>query len=67
MTVVDGREELEGEISKAPEEIQAAIREQLTELLGDPRLLEAMAGFLPGETASQARLPDLLARLNSFF
>ena len=64
MTVVDGREELEGEISKAPEEIQAAIREQFDELISDARLVEAMAGFLPGDAASQARLPDLLARLN---
>ena len=63
MTVVDGREELEGEISKAPEEIQAAIREQFDELISDARLVEAMAGFLPGDAASQARLPDLLARL----
>ena len=67
MTVVDGREELEGEISKAPEEIQAAIREQFEKLISDARLVEAMAGFLPGDAASQARLPGLLARLNSFF
>ncbi|HKL50382.1 MAG TPA: hypothetical protein VJ908_04385 [Wenzhouxiangellaceae bacterium] len=63
MTVIDGRAELEREIAAAPEDIQGAIREQLTELLADPRLLEATAGFLPGDAASQARLSDLYARL----
>lgn len=63
MTVIDGREELEQEIAAAPTEIRQAISEHLVGLLGDDRLTEAMAGFLPGDAASQARLPELRAKL----
>ncbi|MGK7294210.1 MAG: hypothetical protein ACNS61_00105 [Candidatus Wenzhouxiangella sp. M2_3B_020] len=63
MTVLDGREELEREFASAPSEIRAAIGEHAAALLADARLTEAMAGFLPGDAASQARLPDLQARL----
>jgi len=63
MTVIDGREELEQEIAAAPTEIRQAISEHLVGQLDDDRLTEAMAGFLPGDAASQARLPELHEKL----
>lgn len=63
IALLDGREELEEEIAAAPADIQEAIRERTSELLEDTRLVEAMAGFLPGDAASQARLPRLYERL----
>jgi len=63
MTVLDGREELESEIAAAPVEIREALRRHVATLLADDRLTEAMAGFLPGDAASQARLPELQAKL----
>lgn len=63
ISLLDGRAELEMEISAAPADVQEAIRAQLTELLTDSRLVETLTGFLPSDGASQARLPQLYARM----
>lgn len=63
MTLIDGRVELEDEVAASPDDIRQAIRNECGDLVADARLLEAMAGFLPGDPASQGRLPELRARL----
>lgn len=63
IAVLDGRPELEDEVAAAPDEVQRAIATMCAALLSDDRLAEAMAGFLPGDAASQARSPGVFARM----
>jgi hypothetical protein len=61
--VIDAREELAAELSRAPEDVRDFIAEEIREWLGDGSFLESLAGHLAGDAASQARRPILLARL----
>lgn len=63
VTVVDGREELMDEVRASSTEIRAYLGRQLTELLAEEAFLNALAGHLPGDSASQSRLPIILDRL----
>ncbi len=63
VAVLDGRDSLEEEIASSPADVREAIQENVNQLLGNSRALESMSAFLPGDAASQARLPDLFARL----
>jgi len=61
--VLDGRPELDDEVLGAPPELSAYVCSRIRELLNDQRFLEALPGHLPGDPGSQARLPELIARL----
>lgn len=61
--VLDGRPELEDEITSSAANVRSYVCGRLGDLLNDPLFLEALPGHLPGDPGSQARLPDLLARL----
>lgn len=63
MTLIDGRAELEDDVAASPDDIRQAIGKECSDLSADASLVEAMAGFLPGDPASQGRLPELRARL----
>lgn len=63
VTVVDGREELVDEVAAANSEIRDYLRSRLGALLRQDSFLTALAGHLPGDAVSQARLPKLLATL----
>lgn len=63
ITVVDGRVELVEEMQNAPDELRGYVAESFRVLLGTSGFLEALAGHLPGDSASQQRLPDLIATL----
>jgi hypothetical protein len=65
VTVIDGRPSLSDEISIAPAELQAYIQGQLDSLFLSNAFIEALQGHLPGDAASQARLPELIRRLRS--
>ena len=62
VTVVDGRAELAEEVRQSPEELRAYLVQHFRTLLDAPGFLEALAGHLPGDVGSQARLPGLIAR-----
>ena len=63
LAVVDGRDALVNECMQAPPELRAYLRERLAALLATPAFVEALAGHLPGDAASQERLPEMEARL----
>lgn len=61
--VLDGRPELEDEVTSSAADVRSYVCGRLGDLLNDPLFLEALPGLLPGDPGSQARLPDLVARL----
>lgn len=64
LAVVDGRAALLDECRSSPLELQAYLGERFRTLLSNPAFREALAGHLPGDLASQERLPDLEATLH---
>ena len=65
ITVVDGRLELQQEIDQADGELRRYIVAEFNALLEDRDFLMALAGHLPGDAASQARLPELISRMRA--
>ena len=65
IAVVDGRQAIVSEIAKSSPALRRYLSEKLGALLDDPIFSYAIAGHLPGDPGSQARLPDLLKRLKS--
>jgi len=65
ITVVDGRPELLQEIDQADGELRRYIAAEINALLGDRNFLMALPGHLPGDAASQARLPELIRRMRA--
>lgn len=63
VAVVDGRLELLDEFRRSGGEVRRYVAKELTIMLGDADFLDALAGHLPGDSGSQARLPRLQARL----
>ena len=63
ISVIDGRDELFVECRAQPEELKIYLRECFRRLLETQAFLDALAGHLPGDSASQARLPDLEQKL----
>lgn len=63
VAVVDGRAELETELGAAREEVRAFVARELHALMDDESFRDSLAGHLPGDRASQARLPLLETRL----
>jgi hypothetical protein len=65
MAVVDGRESLLEECRLSPLELRNALAAEFKVLLATPSFIEALPAFLPGDQASQQRLPELLQTLVS--
>lgn len=65
ITVVDGRPELMPEIDRVHDELRRYIATEINTLLKDRNFLTALAGHLPGDAASQARLPELIRRMRA--
>ena len=63
VAVVDARAELVAEIGQAPMDVRDFIAGQIRDWLSNPSFVEALAGHLAGDAASQGRKPILLARL----
>jgi len=63
ISVVDGRDSLQGECKQMPHELQDYLAKQFSALLADRRFLDALPGHLPGDAISQSRLPDLEAKI----
>lgn len=65
ITVVDGRISLQEEARQVPAELREYLASNFRDLLASSAFLDALAGHLPGDSASQARLPGLEAKLRS--
>lgn len=63
ITVLDGRDEIESEVVAAPRDVREYLVNALALALRDDSFMTALAGHLPGDAASQARLPLLMSRL----
>lgn len=63
LAVVDGRATLLEECRASTPELRAYLAERFGELLKTPAFIDALSGHLPGDAASQARLPDLMGVL----
>jgi len=63
ITVVDGRPELVDEVRGGPPEVREYMRDRLANLLADEAFVTALQGHLPGDAASQGRVPLVLERL----
>lgn len=63
LAVIDGRDSLMQECRNSPPELRAYLSERFACLLGTTSFVEALAGHLPGDAASQERLPELAAKL----
>lgn len=64
ISVIDGRDELMAECRRLDDELKDYLRGRVGHLLATPAFLEALPGHLPGDAASQARLPDLEDKLS---
>jgi predicted nucleotidyltransferase len=65
ITLVDGRHELIEEIKTVDAELRRYIAHAMSRLLGEIDFQSALPGQIPGDAASQARLPELIRRLRS--
>jgi predicted nucleotidyltransferase len=65
VTVVDGRPLLLDEMRQTPAELQEYIAEKFSMLIQNEDFLSALQGYLPGDSASQSRLPLLERKLNA--
>ncbi len=66
IALVDGREELVGEVRTAPPDVRAFLAQSLVALRGQHRFLDGAAGALLPDAASQARLEAVvLPRLDA--
>lgn len=63
IAVIDGRDALLDECRRSAPELQTYLRERIAGLLATPAFLQALPGHLPGDAASQARVPDLEGKL----
>lgn len=65
ITVIDGRPEVADEVRRASPRLREYLVAQVRALLQNENFLEALPAQLPGDIASQARLPELLKRLRA--
>jgi predicted nucleotidyltransferase len=63
ISVIDGRDELIEECRSQSADLRHYLRDWMSRLLSSPAFLDALPGHLPGDAASQARLPDLESKL----
>jgi predicted nucleotidyltransferase len=63
LTVVDGRPELLDELQSASENVRSYIAGAIGQMLKSRQFIDALPGYLLPDSASQARINQLLARL----
>jgi len=64
ISVVDGREPLSAEVRDAGANLRQYVRREIASLLANPGFIDALAGFLLPDAASQLRIGIVLRRLN---
>jgi hypothetical protein len=65
LAVIDGRDALIDECRRSEPELRVYLRDCMGRLLAISAFIEAMPGHLPGDSASQQRLPDLIEKLET--
>ena len=64
ISVVDGRDALLGELRACDPQLRCGVAASVARLLAARGFIDNLPGHLPGDPASQARLPQLLATLH---
>jgi hypothetical protein len=65
VSVLDGRVQIVTEVAGADQPLREFLQERLRQLLADANFIDALPGHLPGDPASQSRLPILLGRIRA--
>lgn len=65
LAVIDGRDSLIAECRASSDNLKTYLGERVAGLLATPAFIEALPGHLPGDSASQQRLPDLEDKLRA--
>jgi len=65
VTVLDGRPELLGELERAGPEIKQELASRFEALRQNTRFIDAVAGHLAPDAASQARLPRIIGTVEA--
>jgi predicted nucleotidyltransferase len=65
ISVIDGRDELMAEVNAADKTLKQYLGDQLRGLLATRAFQDALPGYLSGDSATQARLPQLMEKLRS--
>lgn len=65
ITVIDGRNTLIQEVEHSKSDLRRYLSDEFGLLLGDSRFIESLHGHLPGDSASQQRLPRLRSRMRA--
>jgi hypothetical protein len=65
VALLDGRPAIVEDVRNADKVVKKAITEQFSEMIKNERFLEAIQGHLPGDAASQARLPIIMERIDA--
>ncbi len=63
VAILDGRPEVVSEIRLVADELRNHLADRFRNLLGNDRFLEALPGHMPGDEASQARVPIIIERI----
>lgn len=63
VAVIDGRPEIVAEVHAADPVLRKYLKQAMEPLLQDPQFCYALQGHLPGDSGSQARLPELMRRM----
>ena len=63
IAVVDGRQELVGEIKVAQGDVRSYLGKEIAKLLGAREFVDALPGYLPPDSASQERITTVMAGL----
>ena len=66
VAIVDGRPEIVTEVRDSEDNLRRHLSTEVAALLSDRNFVSALQGHLPGDTASQSRLPVVLQRLREF-
>lgn len=64
VAVLDGRPEVTEEVRQCESVLRDHLESRFIALLKEARFLDALPGHMPGDAASQARVPKIIARLN---
>lgn len=66
VAVLDGRPEIVDEVRGLDETLRRHLESRFATLLLDPDFVAALPGHLPGDAASQSRVPLILRRIEKF-
>ena len=65
VALLDGRLEVVDEVRQCELTLREHLQNRLAALLTESRFLEALPGHMPGDAASQARVPIIVERLKA--